>query len=328
MRPNAQKNRKLIKQYPFIAEILKKRLRPYGDRNKNIIHTLKINFEKADGNLMFRRADNVGINDTSFIFLHKINQKHQVMKRGEYFFATDGNGKIVNYVKWPRNNEELRANGEVYGQSVLWTERITFASGRQGYAKPIWNKVKYLVWVTVETRHVDTRIGTKGRYGELKDRAIHITIYGEPDQGFEKLQKESSVYLNLSLDSQVMIHGACDNNYDIIIISGMLQELCNTFQEEVYFNGMRDRIKSEIISNPFDKFNTVEVFSNESCGVEQIRLADNNSYITFNLSSRAKQLYVAGQEGTLPQIRNLVRTVVRSWNNNPESRILHNNQTT
>ena len=95
---------------------------------------------------------------------------------------------------------------------------------------------------------------------------------------------------------------------------------------KVYFNGLRDRIKSEIISNPFDKFNTVEVLSGESCGVEQISLRDNNGYINFNLSSGAKQMYVAGQAGTLPQIRNLVRTVVRLWNIDPKSRSMQTSQ--
>lgn len=31
-------------------------------------------------------------------------------------------------------------------------------------------------------------------------------------------------------------------------------------------------------------------------------------------------MYVLGQQGTLPQIRNLVRTVVRMWREKPEQR--------
>lgn len=332
MKPNASKNRKLVKQYPFVAEILKRRMLPdaawtrgeYDDmmRDATRVDDLTIRVEKADGDLMFRRADNVGLGDSSCIFQFKGNHKDQVMRRGEYLFAIDGKGKIVNRVNWPRNDEERRTTGEVYGWSALWAGRSTFPSGEPCYTDPISAKVNCLVWVTVEAWHADTKNDdvSGGRFGEFRDRSIHITIYGEPDQGFEKLQEESSVYTNLSLDSRSMSRGVLDRNHDIVSMGGMLYEMCVTFQDEVYFNGMKDVLDEGNYRGASGRFGTVKVLCVEMCGYDRVMLEDSASFVTFQLRPDSKHMYVLGQQGTLPQIRNLVRTVVRMWNQKPELR--------
>lgn len=323
MNPNASKNRNLIKQYPFVSDILSARMEPHDGRGGTSVSDLTIRVEKADGDLMFRRADNVGLGDSSCIFQFKGNRKGQVMRRGEYLFAIDSKERIVNRVNWPRNDEEKRkTDGEVYGWSVLWTERVTFANNKEGYSNSIWNKVKYLVWVTVEAWHADTKNDdvTGGRFGEFKDRSIHITIYGAPDQGFEKLQKESSVYSNLSLDTRVMTRGVIEKDHDIVSIGGMLYEMCITFQDEVYFNGMKEVLDSGEFRGASGQFGTVKVLCAEMCGYDRVMLEDSASYVTFQLHPGSKHMYVLGQQGTLPQIRNLVRTVVRMWREKPELR--------
>lgn len=323
MNPNASKNRDLIKQYPFVSGILSARMEPHDDKGGTSVNDLTIRVEKADGDLMFRRASNFGLGDSSCIFQFKGSRKNQVMRRGEYLFAIDGEGKIVNRVNWPRNDEEKRkADGELYGWTALWTGRVTFANNKEGYSNPIWDKVKYLVWVTVEAWHVDTKNDDApgGRFGEFKDRAVHVTIYGAPDQGFEKLQEESSVYSNLSLDSRLMTRGVIDKDHDIVSIGGMLYEMCITFQDEVYFNGMKDVLDGGKFRGASGQFGSVKVLCAEMCGYDRVMLEDSASYVTFQLRPGSKHMYVLGQQGTLPQIRNLVRTVVRLWNLKPELR--------
>lgn len=323
MNPNASKNRDLIKQYPFVSDILSARMEPHDGKGGTSVNDLTIRVEKADGDLMFRRADNVGLGDSSCIFQFKGNRKDQVMRRGEYLFAIDGKGKIVNRVNWPRNDEEKRKiDGEIYGWTALWTGRVTFANNKEGYSNPIWDKAKYLVWVTVEAWHADTKNDDvpSGRFGEFKDRSIHITIYGAPDQGFEKLQEESSVYSNLSLDSRLMTRGVIDKDHDIVSIGGMLYEMCITFQDEVYFNGMKDVLDGGEFRGASGQFGTVKVLCAEMCGYDRVMLEDSASYVTFQLRPGSKHMYVLGQQGTLPQIRNLVRTVVRMWREKPELR--------
>jgi len=228
-----------------------------------------------------------------------------------------------NRVNWPRNDEEKRkTNGEIYGWSALWAGRSTFPNGEPCYTDPIWNKVKYLVWVTVEAWHVDTKNDDApgGRFGEFRDRSVHITIYGAPEQGFEKLQDESSVYSNLLLDSRLMTRGVIKKDHDIVSMGGMLYEMCITFQDEVYFSGMKDVLDNGKFRGASGQFGTVRVLCAEICGYDRVMLEDSASYVTFQLRPGSKHMYVLGQRGTLPQIRNLVRTVVRMWREKPELR--------
>ncbi len=322
MRPNASKNQKLIKQYPFVNDILSLQMEPYDGDGSTSVNDLTICIEKADGNLMYRRAENVGLGDSSCIFRLEGNRKNQVMRKGEYLFAIDDKEEIVNRVNWPRNEEEKRKSGEVYGWSVLWAGHSTFPSGELCYTNPIWSKVKYLVWVTVKAWHVDTKNDdVRGsRFGEFKDRLIQITIYGTPDQGFEKLQEESSVYSNLILDDRLIICGVIEKDYHIVSINGMLYEMCIMFQEEVYFNGMKEVLDAGKCRGASGQFGSVNVLCAKMCGYDRVMLEDATSYITFQLRPDSKYMYVLGQRGTLPQIRNLVRTVVRMWREKPELR--------
>lgn len=322
MRPNASKNQDLIKQYPFVAEILSARMEPYDGDGGTKVDELTIKVEKADGDLMFRRADNVGLGDSSCIFQFKGNRKDQVMRRGEYFFAIDGKGKIVNRVDWPRNDEERKTTGEVYGWSALWSGRSTFPNGDPCYTDPIWSKVKYLAWVTVEAWHTDTKNDDVpgGRFGEFRDRSVHVTVYGAPECGFEKLQEQSCFAENLYLDSKVLMRAMFDNNRDIMIIGGRLDELCRLFQDEVYFNGMKEVLDKGEYRGASGQFGAVKVLCAEMCGYDRVMLEDSVCWISLQLRPGANMMYVLGMGGTLPQLRNLVKSVVKMWNDKIESR--------
>ncbi len=233
MNPNALKNCELIKQYPFVSDILSARMEPYDGQGGTSVNDLTICVEKADGDLMYRRGDNVGLGGSlSCIFQFKCNnRKDQVMRCGEYAFAVNKDGRIINRLNFPRNKEERRQSlGEVYGWHILWSEKSLNATGT-GYLLSgcLWQETKYIVWATVEVWHAYTKNDTAYEpgdpFGEFKDRLIHITIYGAPDQGFEKLHEESSKYSNLLLDNRVISNGVFDNDFDTVKIVGILYEL-------------------------------------------------------------------------------------------------------
>lgn len=319
MKPSSSKNCKLVKQFPFLADIISVRMEPFdGTPDFRIgIQDLTIKVEKADRDLMFRQADNVGLGDPSFIVQAERDRNGQVMQRGEYIFAVGINNRVINRVDWPRNDAERRQiREEIYAHTVLWGKK----KDPERYSGMIYDKVKFLVWVTVEVWHTYESIT---RFGEFRDRAvnIHVTIYGEPECGFENLYRASNVYENLVLDSNVMMLGIIDRNYDIIMINGMLNEMCTLFKDRVYFNGMRailDANQSRGVSS--GQFGTVKVLAGEVWIHDRVMLKDTVSWISFQLRSDSRQMYVIGQLGTLPQIRRLVMTVVRMWNQNPELR--------
>ena len=324
MKPTASKNRELLKQYPFVERIITSRMEPFDGQHGVKIDDLIIRVEKADGDLMYRRADNVGLGDSSCIFQFKGNRKDQVMRRGEYAFAVSADGQILNHLNFPRNDEERRQNlDETYAWMVLWKSKQLNASGT-GYLRsnPVWEEARYIVWVTVEAWHIDTKNDdvTGSRFGEFRDRAVHVRIYTVPDEGFEELQTNSNVYENLWLDSRVVTRGVLDKNHDIVSIGGMLYEMCITFQDEVYFNGMKEIMDGGKYRGASGQFGSVKVLATEMCGYDRVMLEDAVSYVTFQLRPGSKHMYVLGQQGTLPQIRNLVRTAVRLWNQKPELR--------
>jgi hypothetical protein len=324
MKQNAEKNKKLIKQYPFVANILLARMEPYDGLCGISVNDLSICVKKADGDLMFRRANNIGLGDKSFAFQVEGGRKDQIMRRGEYAFSIDKKGKIINRLNFPRNDEERRKSlDEVYAWWVLCQSKELNASGT-GYLHfgCLWKQAKYIVWVTIEAWHVDTENDdqSESRFGQFRDRAVHITIYGEPNEGFEKLHENANVYENLRLDTRVMTRGVLNKDHDIINIDGMLYEMCILFQDEVYFNGMKTILDGGKFRGASGQFGSAKVLCAELCGYDRVMIEDNASYVTFQLRPDSKHMYVLGQQGTLPQIRNLVRTVVRMWREKPELR--------
>ena len=295
-------------------------MEPYGFPLRNVVNDLTIKVEKADGDLMYRRASNSGLDENSYCFNTKDKHKDHVMRCAEHIFAVGVNGEILNRVNFPRNAEERRRIGEeVYAWSVLWSGRGTFGNGSVAYRDPIWDKVKYLVWVSVDAWHVDTK-DNDNRFGDFIERIVTVTIYTEPEHGFEKLQEEASVYKNLWLDSDVMMRGALKNNRDILTINGMLYEMCKNFEEDVYFAGMKDILDKGPYRGASGQFGSAKVLCAELCGYDRVMLQDSACHITFQLQPESKNMYVLSQQGTLPQIRNLVRTVVRMWRENPKVR--------
>lgn len=312
MKANAPKNCKLMKRYPFLVGLINEDMEPFSSPLINMAHDLTIKVEKADGELMYRKADNIGLGESSCLFAFKGDHKGHVARRGEYIFAIDENNKIINRVNWPRNNDEQRKAGEeIFAWSVLWGTK----DGKASYSNPIWSKVKYLVWVTVEAWYTDTKNdgALAGRFGIFHDRTVHITIYGRPKQGFEKLQDEASVYEHLRLDSRTMMEGALKKDHDIVTMGGMLYEMCISFQDEVYFNGMKEILDNGDVRGASGQFGSVKVLAAEMCGYDRVTLQDATSFVTFQLRPGSKHMYVLGQDGTLPQIRHLVHTVVRMW---------------
>ena len=310
MKHDSEKNQKLLKQYPFIAGILDGGAFPAND--------LTIRVQKADGNLMYCQADNIGLGDYSCIFQMTEDRKDQVARRGECLYAIDAENKIINLVIWPRNDDERRHKGEIYAWTVLWGTQ----KGNDWYSDPIWEKVKFLIWLTVEDWHIDAGNNDvpEGRFGDFLERSVKITIHTKPKQGFQKLQEDANVYENLVITSSVLTQGIIEKDSDLTTINGMLYEMAYTFKDLVYFNGMQEILSTGEVRGASGQFGPVKVMVAELCGYERIQLEDSASWISLQLRPESKNMCTLGHCGTLPQIRNLIRTVARLWSEKPELR--------
>ncbi len=312
MKTSSPKVKRLMNQYPFLRQALF--IADLEEPSEKIISDITIKVEKADGDLVYRQADNVGPGDGSFVFQLSGKHEKQVAKKAEHLFAIDANDKVINRVRWPRNRKEQRQTEKIYGWTVLWGTR----NSNDMYSDPLYDKVEYLIWITVEAWYKDTE-DDNNRFGELVERNYRVTIYKKPSEGFDKLVERSCPQENLYLTTDVIIRGYVDKDSDLLEISGRLAELCQLFQEEVYFNGMKDILDKGNVRGASGKFGSVEVLCAEMCGYDRVMLQDSSSYVTFQLRPEGRCLYVLGQGGRLPQIRNLVKTVMKIWNN-PENR--------
>ncbi len=322
MNVQSPKNKGLIKQYPFITELMNARLEPFDGNDGLTLTNLTIKVEKADKTLMFRQADNSGLGENSLHFFYDGPHKGQVMRQGEYLFAINSEGKSINSVPWPRNEREAnKKDHEIFSKRIFWK-----TENEKGWlSDPLWNETKWLVWIKVCSYHKDMGNDDQGpncRFGAFLERSMQITIYSEPEEGFEKLDHSSHLVENLYLNQRIFTRAIIRKDSEFITIGGRLDELCQFFQDEVYFNGMKELFDQNKFRGMSGEFSSIKVMCFEMCGYQRVTLDTPNSDITFQLRPESNSMYVLSMNGTLPQIRYLVKTVVRVWNQNPESRLL------
>lgn len=312
MKPNSSKNRKLIYQYKFLEKILKLPFIPHAP-SPDLRHfdDLIIKVERADVYLMYRRGRNSGLEGEGRTrWLAPVDGPHtgQAGKQGQYLLAINGENEIINIITWP----ESSSHDLIYGWQVLWGTE----AGRRIFTNALYDQVKYLAWVSIGTWYKSTKDSGDTPFGDFVERTMNVTIYMEPEQGFQALQEEANVFEHLWLDNNVIIEGMMCDNHDILYISGMLAELANHFQTDVYFNGMREIANSypEDRIAASGQFGPVKVLVAEMCGQECVQLEDDSSWISFKVASGSARLYTHGMQGRLPQLRKLVRTVIQRWN--------------
>lgn len=325
MRVDARKNRKLIKQFPFIEHILKLPMLPNGtnlrlEKDPRCVDGLTIRVQKADGDLLFRQARNTGLGDHSMIFSMEDDRKDQVMRKGEYIFAIDDRNAIINRLDWPLNDQQTARRYPVYARNVFWA---TTSLDGNTLSNPIWNKVAYLVWVTVETWHKDTKVDgePESRFGECLERNVEVTVYGKPSCGFKELEEKSSIWSNLRLNQHVTTRSIIDKDVDLLQILGCQWELCKFFQEEVWDKGMKQAYDQFKTRGASGQFGSTEVLVAEMCGYHRVMFQNRSCWISFQLRPGAIDMYVLGQDGTLPQLRQLVRSMVLMWIQHPECHV-------
>ena len=293
-------------------------LEPFGLSEGASDHDeITIKVETADGDLLYRQANNFGLGDSTYAFnLTNTSRSGQIMKRGEYLFAVDEEGQVLKRLSWPRSKNDQGLSHELYGWAVFYLTQLD-----NGFTDSIIDRVKYLIWVTVEAWHMDTRDDSSpdSTFGELCDRAIGLTIYRSPECGFEKLHRSSGLVDNLTLKDDLVVRAHQRSDFEIAKLCGRLDELCQVFQDEVFFNGMRD-ILDKCQGGASGEFGNVEILCVEMCQYQRIMLQGNESWISFQVRPEAKSLYVLGVHGTIPQIRDLVWTAVRAWNSEPSQR--------
>ncbi len=271
---------------------------PFHSKKDGYIYVddLKIKVEKADGELMFRLAHNVGMGD-NVQFVGMGARQGQAGRQAEYIYAIGQNDEILSMLDW------VGQDRLVFGKDVFWSVQTA-----RGWKNPVSHLTSYLVWVTVNTWH-DYEDEDK----KVIDRTMEITVYGPPKCGFEKLDSESRFDDHFWLSTRTLTAGLLHQNHDAIAIQGRLAELAQLFYDSVYTQGMEDTLEKaewKGCSGQFDDIQVQAVYSMRRVGV---CLTDANATIELHTLDGSKDMYMGSYNGTLPQIRHLVMAAVKAW---------------
>ena len=125
----------------------------------------------------------------------------------------------------------------------------------------------------------------------------------------------------LCLTQDVYTKALVDKDTSLLQIYGCLWELCKMFQEEVWDKGMKMAYDSFSTRGASGSFGGAEVLVAEMCDYHRVMFQDSSCWISFQLRPGGIDMYVLGQNGTLPQLRRLVRGMVKMWMMQPECHV-------
>ncbi len=290
---DSSSNQSLINQYPFVTTILNTPMEPKLTPSGEYKDTLIIKVEEADGDLMYRRADNIGIyGDKGFMFSLAENRSGQVKRKGEHLFAIDPRDRVIRHLEWPIYLSP--GSSPTFVWSILWKTKKG-----DWYSDNIADSVRFLVWVTIESWH-DRVQDTDNPFGQLLERNVTLTIYPEPKSGFDELSENSSVEENLYLDREILEHARQRNDDQIYVLRGRIDELCRILQ---------DSLAGTLIPGGIYTYSTPLGEVKLEADPVSLSLSDDQNWIMFGIREN-NTLYVFSFKGILPRLRNLIMTVV------------------
>lgn len=307
----------LLNQYFFLQKILESDLEPRIPKMSEGFHDLSIKVEKIDCKLLFRQAQNAGLGqDNSFtVNLETFISSGLIAKKGEYLFALGENNLILNRLDWPKDDAERNRMGEIYAQAVFYTQRDEHGH----YSGQIHDQVKFLVWITIHEWHKDTFM-ENDRFGQYGHTDVQLTVYKTPDCGIRALHGELDFADHLTLNIGVLMRAAVRHDNQITTLSGRLEELCRLFEDDVYQNGMKELFEAGEHEGASGQFGSIAILCHQASGMLSIRLQDPYCDISLRQYSTQKHMSVRAMNGTLTELRRLIKLMVKMWNEQPECR--------
>lgn len=299
----------LIKQYPFINDILDRDPEPLtsgfcimmkqGTARAN--DKMSITVEIADCHLMWKQGKNWGLAGNDYLEASNGPHKGLIARRGEHLFSVGKDGSILRQTDWPRSQDEENGQRPIYFRSAL-----------SGVAE----KLAYLVLVSAYSYHKEAPLNDSpgSIFGEQVTQEAFITIYKAPNCGFGELYRISPAVDFLRLDRKLRSWALMSGDYDMISLFGRVDEICTRFHSEVYLNGMRDILVKSECPEVSGSFTGIKVTVATGLEIEQIILEDSESEIILQYNSGKTVPYVQYVTGTIPQLRKMVDRVVFLWN--------------
>lgn len=294
------------KQFPFLETVLDLPMDPQGGNEGTQIDELTIKVERADGDLLFRTAQNYGtLGERGVLISVEGPHKGTVSKQGEHLFAFSKDGELINTLAQKRTD----FGSPIYAEQIFWT--LIQDNWRTG---PLFGDIAKLVWVTVNAYYEDTG-NSDDRFGKFLERTVSVTIYQPPEEGFLKLEQDSRIEDHLLVTNNVLMQAALHPDKQIAAISARFCELAELFYHSVYTKGMEDALEKAEWKGCSGTFGDVSVKAVWGLHMVGVELSSPNADVEFRISDGSKVMFAGSVYGKLSEIRQLVIDVIIGWQN-------------
>lgn len=229
--------KKLQKQFPVIA--MQEEMHGRFPQDKPV--TLRIFVERADPELLYRKADNVD-GERSYCCKENGHRGSRKEKACGVTIRPDGKHEIVFRKIWDESNSRKHV-------------RDCFGS----------EKIDYILWITTYTWYKPAtekqeRLGI--RLGEHIETERIYTVYLAPKDGdFTKLRETTDLCKNVRLSTRMLMSGIIEHNTEFEQANAMLTTLASTFETLVYLRGLKELVRKSKQRGMCGTFDGVNVMS-------------------------------------------------------------------
>jgi hypothetical protein len=295
----------LKKKFPGVKAALKA-LRPEGsDSSKDSIY---ISVERIDRSLLSNVPQLCSGNGASLI---DPDQPGLIGWQHDLFYAVGSEHQLLGHIGAVRPEEDLRDARPV--KHLVLTHR---------------KELSYLVRLTITgwCHPLDKSSNEDNYMGELQRRDIAVTVYREPDEGFDDLL--SRVWTDANLRMHFGFFGLSTKNPDVRYFFSCLTPIIQEFEQRTFFNGFFDSLptRNHLAEQEGKQAEGMldDVAYSASTWEDNGRKV--NVYLTrgdvkigfFYHQKEQKSGYdpglqIAGMDGTLEEVRALLDTANRGW---------------
>lgn len=297
----SKKNQALLKQYPFLQEILTQTTASFDD----VETTLNIVVERGDANLLYRAANNHWGENSSITSPH--NREFQG-KRLECYYPVDTDGQLGSRRHW---DERRQVHGTRFVKDVFEHSIRDWQDTDLG--ENPYEVVDCIAWVTLV--HLYSEEGYHSGTQRPDKREVWITLYREPKQGWKRLVAYSDVFANVRLSGSYFLDGLSINDRLYELLSNRAVNMAMQFEIEVVDQGLSAFIYASDRKGMSGVFGTVEVRSYVTAGRVMITLERND--VSFTLIGVADfshmRLACASIDGTFDEAGRMIADAAKFW---------------
>jgi len=223
--------------------------------------------------LMYRQAQISSQGSVDYFETDRNEQLSENKRRTEHAISIGVGGSIIRTLFWHAKSTEPTYLRDIF------REQNFESSG------DVVSRVGWIVWVRIDYVAND-----------ISNWELSLTIYGPPKKGFTDILKRANVFEHLKLGTHVFVQGQLHKYPDILIMTGMLREMCQWYWND---SSVREDWKGNYLTDISGEENRYVCLGDKESGG-----------VSFEVDGD-RVMKIVSVSGTLPQIRNMLRNAIK-----------------